>query len=112
MKGQSLSDSIGITKKLKAPSPIRVSMPLPNKKSMSVGEILKKNNFDSTDKKAVYSVKPKVSDTMGLTKKLGGNNVKFHTYIQNPNKRIKNIRVLVVKENSAQILAWRVYESR
>jgi hypothetical protein len=79
---------------------------------MSVDEILEKNSFSREDKKAVYSVKPKAMAAMGMQKRFGGKDVKFHTYIQNPMEKIKKIRVLVVKENSAQILGWKVYESR
>jgi hypothetical protein len=91
---------------------LTATLPLSNNKALSVDDILQKNNFQRSDKKAVYSVKPKTQDIMGLQKRFGGRNVKFHTYIQNPMERIKKIRVLVVKENSAQILGWKVYESR
>jgi hypothetical protein len=112
MKGVTLAGSIGITKKLQQPSSLTAKLPLSDNKAMSADDILKANNFTRDDKKAVYSVKPKVADAMGLQKKFGGNDVKFHTYMQNPMKKIKNIRILVVKENSDQILGWKVYESR
>jgi hypothetical protein len=113
MKGITLAGSIGITKKQQGPSSLTVKLPLSGNKAMSADEILKANNFTRGDKKAVYSVQPKAANVMGLQKKFGGKNVKFHTYIQNPSmKKIKNIRILVVKENSAQILGYKVYESR
>jgi hypothetical protein len=112
MKGQSLAQSIGVTTKQKTTSAIRGKMPLSDNTQMTIEEILKKNNFERTDKKAVYAVRPKVSESMGIQKKFGGRNVKFHAYVQNPNERIKHIRVMVVKENSAQILGWKVYESK
>ncbi|HVF96231.1 MAG TPA: C25 family cysteine peptidase [Flavisolibacter sp.] len=112
MKGMSLGESIGITKRLRNATPLKARLLQSGSQSMAVDEILKKNNFSREDKKAVYSVTPKVADAMGLQKKFGGKDVKFHTYIQNPMERLKNIRVLVVKENAAQILGWKVYESR
>ena len=113
MKGTSLSQSIGTTKRLRSGSPLRAKLPLSGNKAMTVDQILKNNKFTRGDKKAVYSVKPKkAADAMGLQKRFGGKKIKFHTYIQNPMEKIKKIRVLVVKENSAQILGWKVYESK
>jgi hypothetical protein len=112
MKGTTLSESIGVTKRQEKVTPLTAKLPLSNNKALSVDDILQRNNFQRSDKKAVYSVKPKTQDIMGLQKRFGGRNVKFHTYIQNPMERIKKIRVLVVKENSAQILGWKVYESK
>jgi hypothetical protein len=114
MKGATLGASIGITSKQKIESPLKVKMTQSgDNKSISIDQILAKNNFTRADKVAVYSVKPKVADLMGLQKKFGGTKVKFHTYIQNPmEKKLKKIRVLMVKENSAEILGWKVYESK
>ncbi|MEO8764933.1 MAG: C25 family cysteine peptidase [Ginsengibacter sp.] len=112
MKGITLAGSIGVTKKLQNASPLTTKLPLSNNKTMNADDILQANKFNRDDKKAVYSVKPKATGFMGLQKKFGGNNVKYHTYVQNPMKKIKHIRILVVKENSSQILGWKVYESR
>ncbi len=112
MKGSSLAATNGITKKLRTVSPLKARLLLPDNKTLSVDQILERNNFKKGDKNAVYSVKPKSADMMGLQKKFGGKDVKFHTYIQNPMERLKKIRVLVVKENTAQILGWKVYESK
>ena len=112
MKGTTLGESIGVTQKQLNPIPIKVKMVQSTNEAMAVDEILRKNNFSREDKRAVYSVKPKATNLPGLQKKFGGKNVKFHTYIQNPMDRIKRIRILVVKENSEQILGWKVYESR
>lgn len=112
MKGITLAESIGITKRQKEGSPLTVRLPLSNNQTLSIDKILEKNSFKRDDKKAVYSVKPKTADILGLQKKFGGKSVRFHTYIQNPMERLKKIRVLVVKENAEQILGWKVYESR
>jgi len=112
MKGLTLAGSIGTTKKQNVASPLKSKMPLDGNKTMSIDQILANNNFSKEDKKGVYSVKPKTHDLPGLQKKFGGTKVKFHTYIQNPMEKLKKIRVLVVKENSAQILGWKVYESK
>lgn len=112
MKGTTLSESIGTTKKQTTTPGIKVKLPLSNSRSMAIGEILEKNGFSQQDKKAVYSVKPKATNIAGLQKKFGGKDVKFHAFVQNPMEKIKRIRVLVVKENSQQILGWKVYESR
>jgi hypothetical protein len=105
IKGKSLENSIGVTKKQNTKAGIK------DKKQLS--QILKKTNFTQKDKKAVYNVKPKKVDGL-LQKKMGGMDVKFHTYQQQYNIGSKNFRyrILVVKENSAQILGWRAYESR
>lgn len=113
MKGVTLGNSIGITSKQKVETALTAKLKQPGNKAISIDQILAKNNFTKANKVAVYSVKPKVTDLIGLQKKFGGTKVKFHTYIQNPmGKKLKNIRVLVVKENSAEILGWRVYESK
>lgn len=113
IKGKNLEGTIGVTKKQRVESPIRVKMPLGNNKSLSVEDILEKNKFTRGDKKAVYSVKPKNAVTSIVEKKLGGQNVKFHAYIQDKKEaNIYKMRVLIVKENASQILGWRVYESR
>jgi hypothetical protein len=105
IKGKSLENSIGSTRKQNTRAGIR------DKKQLN--EILKKTNFNVKDKGAVYQVKPKnVGGSM--QKKLGGMDVKFHTFQQDFNVGTRNFkyRVLVVKENSSQILGWRAYESR
>ena len=112
MKGRTLADSIGVTKRQRKATPLTAKMELSNNHSMSVNEILIKNNFTREDKKAVYSVHPKSTDIISLQKKFGGKNVKFHTYIQNATEGLKRLRNLVVKENRAQILGWKVYESK
>ena len=112
MKGASLGESIGTTKKQKIASPLKAKLLLPDNKTMSVEQILQNNNFTRADKKAVYTVKPKSTNIIGLQKKFGGKDVRFHTYIQNPMERLKRIRILVVKENAAEILGWKVYESK
>lgn len=112
MKGTTLGETIGVTKKLRTPPPLKAKLQLADNKTMSIDQILENNNFSRDDRKAVYTVKPKAADVMGLQKKFGGKDVKFHAYIQNPMERLKRIRVLVVKENAAQILGWKVYESR
>jgi len=105
IKGKSLENSIGSTRKQNTRASIK------DKKQLS--QILKKTNFSDKDKRAVYNVKSK-NMTGVLQKKLGGMDVKFHTYQQEYNTGGKyfKYRVLVVKENSAQILGWRAYESR
>ena len=105
IKGKSLENSIGTTKRQNAKASIR------DKKQLT--EILKKTNFTEGDKKAVYNVKAKKVNG-AIQKKFGAMEVKFHTYQQEYNPGSKNFRyrVLVVKENSAQILGWRAYESR
>lgn len=105
IKGKSLGNSIGVTKKQKTKTEIK------DKKQLA--QILKKTNFAKEDKRAVYSVKAKRIDG-GIQKKFGALNVKFHTYQQQYDTGTKyfKYRVLVVKENSAQILGWRAYESR
>lgn len=113
IKGKNLENTIGITQKQKTESPIQVKMPAGDNKAISITEILERNNFTRSDKKAVYRVKPKTTGSSLMQKKMGGQNVKFHAYIQDASKNnIHKIRVLMVKENAAQILGWRVYESR
>jgi hypothetical protein len=112
MKGTALGNSTGITKRLQAASPIKAKLLQSGGKALSIDQILEKNNFTRADKKAVYSVKPKVPDAMGMQKKFGGKDVKFHTYIQKLEDRPEYIRVMVVKENVAEILGWKVYESK
>lgn len=113
IKGQSLKETISVSKKQDSKSDIKTKMTLGNNKVISINKILEKNNFLKEDKTAVFNVKPKASGSIMLQKKLGGKNVKFHTYIQHsPHKKIHKTRVLVVKENSEQILAWRYYESK
>jgi hypothetical protein len=105
IKGKSLENSMGSTRKQNSRASIK------DKKQLN--QILKKTNFSDKDKRAVYNVKSK-NMTGVLQKKLGGMDVKFHTYQQEYNTGGKyfKYRVLVVKENSAQILGWRAYESR
>jgi len=105
IKGKSLENSIGATRKQSAKATIK------DKKQLA--QILKKTNFTEKDKKAVYNVKAKKVDGQ-IQKKFGAMNVKFHTYQQEYNTSGKyfRYRVLVVKENAAQILGWRAYESR
>jgi hypothetical protein len=113
MKGISLGGSIGITSKQREAIPLTSKLKQVGGKGIGINQILAKNNFVPKDKNAVYAVKPKVADLMGLQKKFGGTKVKFHTYIQTlKEKQLNKIRVLVVKENSAEILGWRVYESK
>lgn len=112
MKGVSLGESIGITKKLRTAAPLKARALLSGNQVLTADQILANNNFSRNDKSAVYAVTPKAPDAMGLQKKFGGKDVKFHTYIQNPKERLKKIRILVVKENASQILGWKVYESR
>ena len=105
IKGKSLGSSMGTTRKQNTGAVIK------DKKQLN--EILKKTNFREKDKRAVYSVQAKKIDSQ-LQKKFGAMDVKFHTYQQqyNTNGKYFRYRVLVVKENSAQILGWRAYESR
>src|SRR5215203_3675511 len=105
IKGKSLENSMGSTRKQNTRVAVR------DKKQLN--EILKKTNFKDKDKRAVYSVKAKKMDGQ-LQKKFGAMDVRFHTYQQEYNTAGKyfRYRVLVVKENSAQILGWRAYESR
>jgi hypothetical protein len=112
MKGISLSQTTGITKRLRGAVPLKAKALLSGNQAMGINQILERNRFSHADKKAVYAVTPKFTDAAGLQKKFGGKSVKFHTYVQNPMERLKSIRVLVVKENEAQILGWKVYESK
>ena len=112
MKGATLAATIGITKKLRTGTPLKARVQLAGNKTMSINEILENNHFVHADKKSVYSVTPKAPDAMGLQKRFGGKAVKFHTYIQSAEERLKNIRVLMVKENMTEILGWKVYESK
>lgn len=113
MKGVALSETIGVTKKLRKSAPLKAKALVAGNQTVGIDEILEKNGFARADKNAVYAVTPKAAGGMGLLqKKFGGKDVRFHTYVQNPMDRLKKIRVLVVKENAAQILGWRVYESK
>ncbi len=112
MKGTSLGQSIGVTKKLRSAAPLKGRSLVAGTESIAVDEILKRNNFTVADKSSVYAVESKASTMRGFAKSFGVKDVKFHTYIQNPMERLKKIRVLVVKEAASQIMGWKVYESK
>jgi hypothetical protein len=111
IKGTSLSNSISNSSRQKEDSPIKDTKQLSN--------ILKKNKLVKADKKSVYRVASKGFDGSLLSKKLGAQGTKFHTFVRQniytdptSNIQIFSHRVLVVKENNNQILGWRAYQSK
>jgi len=104
MKGMSLKNFIVPSKKQKTP---------PKKTDpKQIRQLLKNANIRNVHKEIVYSVSP-AKGLAGMQKSMIKKNTRFRTFIQQPESRkFINIRVLVVKEDSEQILGYRVYESR
>lgn len=74
--------------------------------------IMKKTNFGSDAKQAVYALKTN-PHLNGLQKKITDEEIVFRTFTKEKKRPDYNrFKVLVVKENKDQVLGWRVYESR
>lgn len=75
-------------------------------------QLLKDASFDDAETMLVYSILSKHTGR-GNQKKITGETARYRAYIKpGEEENIKNIRVLVVKEDNDQLLGWRTYESR
>ena len=106
-KGMTLKESIGkTTRTIKGDKGLR--------HTGAVNRILSDTGFTNNDKASVYKVLSKKRMGSIMQKKMGGNDVKFRTFVQNwhTKSEASRYKVLVIKENPSEILGWRTYYSR
>lgn len=81
-----------------------------------INTLLKETGFTVHEKNGLYESKTKASGQSSMEKKLAPATARFRTFVKEistpKSVDFNNIKVLVVKETSTQLLGWRVYERR
>ncbi|HRO48298.1 C25 family cysteine peptidase [Agriterribacter sp.] len=88
----------------------------PSAHQKDLNTLLKETGFTAYDKKGLYKASIKTGTQSIAEKKLAPRTARFRTFVKaisTPGSvGFNNIKVLVVKESSEQLLGWRIYERR
>jgi hypothetical protein len=95
-------------------APSRKIRTRPSKHHREIMAVMKDTGFAAIKKQMVFESKPRKQTQEMMIKALTGGRTRFRAFQKSSRGRtgIRNIKVLVVKENDQQVLGWRVYVSR
>ncbi|HRQ51842.1 MAG TPA: hypothetical protein PLR74_14945, partial [Agriterribacter sp.] len=88
----------------------------PSAHQKDINILLRETGFTAYHKKGVYKASIKTGSRSIAEKKLAPRTARFRTFVKAVSTPgsvgFNNIKVLVVKESSEQLLGWRIYERR
>jgi Peptidase family C25 len=108
----------GVNLKTATARSVKQATVTPSKNAAEINSLLKQTHFTNADRKGLYKVESSSYKAKAVSrggKALVNTPAKFRTFIKEtsqPADKIKNIRILVVKETNEDVLGWKIYVSR